>query len=132
MKYVEEIKNYLGSHSNGEKLIEFFINVYIPNEEKDVYKLRRTYSCGPDCPPWMDTYYDIYNKYIQYSRKQNVSELYDLINDMYQDNTEVKEFLLNIISKYSEYELRTYFGTFKDFIHYSLIFSKYSKYAIRD
>lgn len=118
----EELRERL-EKDNDSGLMEFYDNVYIPNE-KDKEGPRRTYSCSLNEPRWMDIYYDVSGKYLFYSNNVDISALPDVIDRMCGNDKILKDKVNEYVDTYTEYEIRTSFYSLDDFIERMISYSR--------
>ena len=126
IKHYEEIKQLI-SNNPDERLMSFFEEIYLLNEDPDSRRCMRTYSCNDLKTPWMNTYWDVCNKYMRYyindMSKENIYVVVDILCTDPEMNRKIKDRIKNT----SEYEIRTGSCSIDQYIISLIMVEKMSK-----
>ena len=129
-KYREQLKQYI-LENHGESMVDFFENTFIPNENRG-YQSFRSYSCDRSCPPWLNIYYNVFNKYMRYCRniKLTKSDIRAVIDRLYAD-PELNRKLKDKLDTISDYEIKTAeFNGVDEYVRMLIPMMKRTKYLI--
>lgn len=109
-----ELREYIKNVD--EELLEFYENIYIPNEINNKIPCGR-YSCSFDDPRWLEIYYDVHGKYLSYYSKTDISDLPKIVEEVCENDASLIEKVNGYLSCYREYDIRVAPGSLYDLVN---------------